>query len=223
MNTKHNGMVALAVGALLTTAVGLAPLATAQAQESRATGHGEDKDKGKEPKHTVSKGEAKPLKAAQDAMTAKKYPEALTHLKEAEGVSGKTPWDEHLINEMYGYVYAHTGDLPNAEKAFEATLNDSFTEPGEIPGKLKVLAKVNYQLKNYEKAIDFGQRTIKAGIGDEEMNTIVAQSYYLKNDYKGTLGFVKEWVDSDLKKGKEPKEQTLNLILSSCIKLDDGD
>ena len=225
MNTKHNWMVALAVGALLTAALELAPLATAQAQEGRA-GHNDSdkgKDKDKEAKHTVSKGEAKPLKAAQDAMTAKKYPEALQHLKEAEGVSGKTPWDEHLINEMYGYVYAHTNDLANAEKAFEATLSDGFTEPGEIPGKLKVLAQVNYQLKQYDKAIDFGQRTIKAGIGDEEMNTIVAQSYYLKNDFKGTLSFVKEWVDSDLKKGKEPKEQTLNLILSSCIKLDDGE
>jgi hypothetical protein len=222
MKTKHNWMVALAVGALLTAAVELAPWAAAQAQEGRAAHKEEDKG-GKDAKHTVSKGEAKPLKAAQDAMQAKKYSEALQHLKEAEGVSGKTPWDEHLINEMYGYVYAHTNDLPNAEKAFEATLNDGFTDPGEIPTKLKVLAQVNYQLKQYDKAIDFGQRTIKAGIGDEEMNTIVAQSYYLKNDFKGTLTFVKEWVDSDVKKGKEPKEQTLNLILSSCIKLEDSE
>src|SRR5690242_3415422 len=123
MNTKHNWMVALAVGALLTAAVELAPLATAQAQEGRAAHKEDDKGKDKDAKHTVSKGEAKPLKAAQDAMQAKKYPEALQHLKEAEGVSGKTPWDEHLINEMYGYVYAHTNDLANAEKAFEATLN----------------------------------------------------------------------------------------------------
>ena len=54
------------------------------------------------------------------------------------------------------------------------------------------------------------------------MDTIVGQSYYLKNDFKGTLKFVNQEVDDEIKRGKEPKEQTLNLILSSCLKIDDS-
>ena len=215
---RNNWMVALAVGALLGGAGDLALVSAAQAQRSKSD---DSKDKDKEPKHTVSKNAAKPLKAAQDAMQAKKYPDAIQHLKEAEGVAGKTPWDEHLINEMYGYVYGHTNDYPNAAKAFEALVNDQYTEPSEIPTDLKVLTQINYQLKNYDKAIDFGQRAIKAGVADENTETIVSQSYYLKNDFKGTIKFVGAQVDDDIKKGHEPKEQTLNLILSSCLKLED--
>jgi hypothetical protein len=217
---RSNGwMVALAVGALLGGAADLALVSTAQAQRAKEDSGSKDK----EAKHTVSKNAAKPLKAAQEAMQAKKYPEAIQHLKDAENVSGKTPWDEHLINEMYGYVYGHTNDYANAAKAFEALVNDQYTEPSEIPTDLKVLTQLNYQLKNYDKAIDFGQRSIKAGVADENTETIVSQSYYLKNDYKGTIKFVSGLVDDDIKKGHEPKEQTLNLILSSCLKLEDSD
>jgi tetratricopeptide (TPR) repeat protein len=216
-------MVALAVGALLSGAAALAPVDSAQAQRATGSNDSGAAPSGKEPKHTVSKGEAKPLKAAQDALNAKKYPEAIAKLKEAEGVSGKTPWDEHLINEMYGFAYVRTGNYAEAAKAIEATVNDGFTEPAEIPGKLKTLAQIHYQLKNYDKAIEFGERAMKAGIADDDMDTIVAQSYYLKNDYKGAYRFTNEYVETELKKGKEPKEQTLNLVLSSCIKLDDAE
>jgi tetratricopeptide (TPR) repeat protein len=214
-------MVALGVGALLTASAGLAPLETAQAQSDRATAaHSDSKEKGD--KHTISKGEGKFLPKANDLMKEKKYPEALALLKQADGVSGKTPWDQHIINEMYGFIYVRTNNLPEAAKAVEATVNDGFTDPGEIPGKLKVLAQINYQVKNYDKAIEFGERAMKAGINDDDMNTIVSQSYYLKNDFKGTLKFVNQEVDEEIKKGKEPKEQTLNLILSSCLKIDDS-
>jgi hypothetical protein len=62
-------------------------------------------EKKKDDKNTVSKALAKPLKAAQEAMQAKKYPDALAKLKDAQGMSGKSPYDEHLINEMLGFVY----------------------------------------------------------------------------------------------------------------------
>jgi len=211
-------MVALAVGTLVTAGVGLVTLSTAQAQ---IAAHSDKESKDKE-KHTISKGEGKYLPKANDLMKEKKYQDALALLKQADGVSGKTPWDQHIINEMYGFIYVRTNNLAEAAKAVEATVNDGFTDPGEIPGKLKVLAQINYQLKNYDKAIEFGERAMKAGVNDDDMDTIVGQSYYLKNDFKGTLKFVSQQVDDEVKKGKEPKEQTLNLVLSSCLKLDDS-
>ena len=247
MKARFNAMVALAIGAALvgTAGLGLVTPAWAQppspqsqdsrvnTQDSQDTGRikqnatqtkdSKDKDKDKEPKHTVSKALGKPLKAAQDAMTAKKYPEAIAKLKEAEAMSGKSPWDEHLINEMYGYTYAHTGDFPNAAKAYEATLSDGFVDQADIPGRVRLLAQMYYQLKNYEKAIDFGTRAIKGGFDNDEIQTIVGQSYYLKNDYKGTIKFVDTWIDGTLKKGQTPKEQTINLVLSSCVKLEDAE
>ena len=181
----------------------------------------EKSDKANEKK--VSKQASKPLKAAKDAADAKKYPEALEKLKEAEAVPDKTPYDTHVMNELYGYVYVRTQQYPEAAKALEAGLNDGFLEPAEMDSRLKALAQVNYQIKNYDKAIEFGNKVIKSGQADDDMITLVSQAYYIKEDYKGTIKFVDEYNDSLIKQGKQPKEQTLNLGLSSCIKLDDND
>jgi tetratricopeptide (TPR) repeat protein len=179
----------------------------------------------KKEENKVSKDLAKQLKAAQDSMQAKppKYADALAKLKEAEANPKKTPYDEHVINVLAGSAYARTNDYPDAEKAFEAQANDGFTEQAELPRIVKAVAQINYQLKNYDKAIEFGNRAIKGGYGDEEVNVIVGQSYYLKGDYKGTLKFFQPVVDADIKAGRTPKDQSLQLIMSSCVKIEDAD
>ena len=171
----------------------------------------------------VSKAASKPLKAAKDAADAKKYPEAIEKLKEAEALPDKSPYDVHVINELYGFVYVRTQQYPEAAKALEAGLTDGFLEPAEASSRLKALAQVNYQIKNYDKAIEFGNQVIKSGQGDDDMMTLVSQAYYIKGDYKGTIGFVNEYNESQIKAGKTPKEQALNLVLSSCLKQDDND
>ena len=197
---------ALVLGAAVVGATSLVPVVAADKKEE----------------NKVSKDLAKPLKAAQDALQAKKYPDALAKLKEAESNPKKTPYDEHVINVLAGSAYARTNDYQSAEKAFEAQANDGFTEQAELPRIIKATAQINYQLKNYDKAIEFGNRAIKGGYGDEEVNVIVGQSYYLKGDYKGTLKFFEPIVESDIKAGRTPKDQSLQLIMSSCVKTDDS-
>ncbi|MDB6087490.1 MAG: hypothetical protein JWN85_274 [Gammaproteobacteria bacterium] len=177
----------------------------------------------KDEKQTVSKALAKPLKAAQDAMQAKKYPDALAKLKEVDAMPGKSPYDQHLINEMLGFTYVRMQNYPDASKALEAGLNDGFLDQGETTQRIKALAQLNYQIKNYDKAIEFGNRAVKGGFADDEMSTLVGQAYYLKGDWKGTLKFEEAAVDSEIKAGKTPKDQSLQLLLSSCVKLEDTD
>jgi tetratricopeptide repeat protein len=82
---------------------------------------------------------------------------------------------------------------------------------------------MNYQLKNYDKAIEYGNRAIKGGFADDEMKTLVGQSYYLKGDYKGTLKYYDALVDQQIKAGQTPKDEPLQLALSACVKLNDTD
>ncbi len=174
-------------------------------------------------KPKVSKAAAKPLKAAQEAMNAKKYPEALAKLKEVEAIPGRSPYDTHLLNEMYGFVYVRTQQYPEAAKALELGLSSGFLEESEIPNRVRALAQVNYQIKNFDKAIEFGNRAVKGGYADDDMYTLVGQAYYIKGDYKGTIKFVDDYVTGQVKAGKEPKEQSLQLIMSSCVKIDDSE
>jgi tetratricopeptide (TPR) repeat protein len=148
MNAKFDSLARLAATLVLSAAVmgatSLVPVVAADKKEE----------------NKVSKDLAKPLKAAQDALQAKKYPDALAKLKEAESNPKKTPYDEHVINVLAGSAYARTNDYQSAEKAFEAQANDGFTEQSELPRIIKATAQINYQLKNYDKAIEFGNRAI---------------------------------------------------------------
>jgi tetratricopeptide (TPR) repeat protein len=210
-------------GSLADTLARLAATLVLSAAVVGATGFVTAAAADKKDENKVSKDLAKPLKAAQDALQAKKYPDALAKLKEAEGNPKKTPYDEHVINVLAGSAYARTNDFPDAEKAFEAQANDGFTEASELPRIVKAVAQINYQLKNYDKAIEYGNRAIKNGAGDDEINVIVGQSYYLKNDYKGTLKFFQPVIDADIKAGRTPKDQQLQLVMSSCVKIEDAD
>jgi len=169
----------------------------------------------------VSAKMAKPLKAAQDDLTAKRYSDAILKLKESQASPGKSPYDQHVINEMLKVAYVRTGNYADAAKVMEVEIDDGFVPQSELQGLVRGLAQVNYQIKNYEKAIEFGNRAIKGGFADEELRTLVGQAYYLKGDWKGTLHFEEGQVENVIKEGRTPKSEALQLILSACAKLND--
>ncbi len=170
---------------------------------------------------TVSKAVAKPLKAAQEALGKKDWQGALAKLGEADAVAGKSPYDQHLIAEMRGFAYVRLGNYGEAAKNLEAGLNSGFLAPDDVPTRVRALSQINYQTKNYGKAIEYGNKAIKNGYADAELYTLVGQAYYVQGDYKGTLKFMDNYVDSQVRRGETPKKQSLELILSSCVKLKD--
>src|SRR5580704_6569028 len=196
----------LLLGAALIATATVAPVTTALAQA----------------KQSNSAKLAKPLKEANDDIKAKKYADAIAKLKDAEGIAGKTPYDQHLINDMLSFSYIKTQNFSEAAKTMEAELDDGFTPQADIPQKVRALAEINYQIKNYDKAIEFGNRAIKGGYAEEAIRTLVGQAYYLKGDWKGTLKFEEGLADSQIKAGEAPKNETLQLILSACVKLNDA-
>src|SRR5947207_2648270 len=122
---------------------------------------------------------------------------------------------------MLKVAYVKTGNYADAAKVMEAEIDDGFVPQSELQGLVRGLAQVNYQIKNYEKAIEFGNRAIKGGFADEELRTLARQAYYLKGDWKGTLHFEEGQVDNAIKEGRTPKGEALQLILSACVKLSD--
>src|SRR5579871_3954333 len=92
---------------------------------------------------------AKPLHEAQEDIKAKKWTEAIAKLKEADGTAGKTPYDQHVINDFLSFAYINTQNYAEAAKALEAELDDGITSESEKPQKVRAIAEMNYQLKNY--------------------------------------------------------------------------
>jgi tetratricopeptide (TPR) repeat protein len=208
MKVKGNVVAVIALGAAVACIAGFAGVTPALAAA-------------KEPAHTVSAAVGKPLKAAQDDLKKGDYSGALAKLNEADALPKKSPYEEHLIHEMEGYAYVRTHNYVQAAKALEPGLTDGFLDPSQIPQRTVALAQLNYQIKNYDKAIQFGEEAIDKGWADAQMPTLVGQAYYLKNDWKGTVRFEKSQVAAAEKKGEAPSNEALQLLLSACLKMND--
>jgi len=207
MKVKGNLVAAVALGAAVACGAGLAGISPAQAATA--------------PAHTVSREVGKPLKAAQDDLKKGDYSGALDQLSKADAMPKKTPYEQHLIHEMEGYAYVRTKQYPQAAKALEPGLTDGFLDASQIPQRTVALAQLNYQIKNYDKAIQYGTQAIDKGWADSQMPTLVGQAYYLKSDWKGVQRFEKAQIAADEKKGVAPSNESLQLFLSSCIKMND--
>jgi tetratricopeptide (TPR) repeat protein len=169
----------------------------------------------------ISKSIAKPMKAAQDALNAKKWQEALNKAREASAVVGITAFDQHMINEFQGYAYTSLKQYPEAARELEAGYLSGCLEESDRVARLKSLTQLFYQTKNYAKAIDYGNKALKAG-ANGDLETLVGQAYYITNDYKNTLRIFGDIVADQERRGQVPKEQTLLLVQSACLKLNDS-
>lgn len=173
-------------------------------------------------KPTVSRAAAKPLKEAQDAAQAKNYDVTITKAREALALPNKTAYDSFVANQMLAFAYARKGNNSAAAQAMEAQLDSGYASAQEQATILKALASVAYQAKDYNKAVDYGQRMVKAGSADAETYTLIAQSYYLQGNYKQAASFLGNYVGDQERRGQTPKEQSLQLIVDSYSKLGDN-
>jgi tetratricopeptide (TPR) repeat protein len=171
--------------------------------------------------HTVSKEIGKTLQAAQAALHDRKYSEAIAKLKEADAFGKKTPWDQHIINVLAGGAYQGAKDYAEALKRYEAQLSDGFTSEAEQQKLVKAISEIAYQLQNYDKALEYGNKAIKGGFADDSIRTVVIQSYYQKRDYKAVQKIEEDDVAAQTKRGETPKQRTLELLQDACAKQGD--
>lgn len=172
-------------------------------------------------KPMVTRAFGKPLKAAHDDLTHGQYREALQELDKARALPKPSPYDTHVINELALYAYYKTHNLADTAKAMEATLDDGFTPPATVHSRVKNLAVLYYQLKNYAKAAQLGRRAIQGGYGDANTDTIVSQAYYLQGNYRDTAKFTEGVVTDEIRQGRTPPENQMQIVLNSCVKLND--
>lgn len=168
----------------------------------------------------VSRPMEKPLKAAQDAMNAKKYDEALELLKQAQSNPEKKPYDQFVINEFLGPIYARQNKYAEAYEVFSADAESPYLTQGKAD-RYKVLATLAYSLKNYAAAADWGNKAIAAGDHSNDVQLIVAQSYFLQNKYKDAAVATQELVSRAEKAGQRPQEANLKLLWECYRKLHD--
>lgn len=173
------------------------------------------------PKPQISAAAGKDLQEAQKDMQAQKWDDMLVVLDRVKNNPKKNDYDEHVMNEFYVTAYANKKQLQEATGPLEFIIASKFTPPDEMQKRVIQASFLYYQLQNYDKAIEYGNRAVKDGSATDQVQLVVAQSYYLKNDFKGTETFVTGLVNDQIKAGTTPSNDMLQLGLSSAVKQND--
>jgi len=200
------GIAAAAIGF-----VALGSMSPAFAQGAGCTGGGK-----------ISKQIAKPMAAAQDAMKARRWQEVLAKTREAESTAGaKTQTDLYWISEFRGYAYHELKQPADAARELENALNNACMPEAKKPERYRSLVGLYSSLKNYPKAIDFGNRALKLS-RDPETQVAVAQAYYQSGNNKEAARVMNELLSQFDAKGQVPKENQLLLVQAACSKAGDN-
>jgi len=170
----------------------------------------------------ISKQIAKPMTAAQEAQRARKWQDMLARVREAEAVPGaKSQFDLYYMAEFRGYAYHNLRQDADAARELETALNSPCMPEAKKFERYKSLVGLYSALRNYPKAIDYGNRALRIS-RDPEVQVAVAQAYYLSGNNKESVRVMKDLLDSLEERGARPKEQQLLLIRSACDRSGDN-
>jgi tetratricopeptide (TPR) repeat protein len=169
----------------------------------------------------VSAAVAKPLDAANKAVKAGKWDEAIAKLHEVGAISTKTPNDTYVMNQLLSYSLMKQNKFAEALPALESNLNSGLASPGDTTQMKKQLLAIYFGQKNYPKAIEVGQSLVAAGAGDEGTNNVIAQSYERQGKLGEAVKIVKPRVDAALARGAKPAENDLLQLLDYQRRLKD--
>ena len=157
----------------------------------------------------------KPLQAAQDALKAHRYPEAMAKVREADNASNKSAAESFSIDRLRAAVAAASGDTGTAIRSYEAIIASGKLPPGEQVKMVQAVAGMYYQAREYSKAATWTQRYFKEGGTDPQMRAILVQSYYLSGDCAGVSRQLSGELQADESSGRAPAEEQLQM-LASC-------
>jgi len=170
-----------------------------------------DKPKGQE----ISRVIAKEITAAQKAMQAQQWSEALKNLEAAETKSPLTTYDKKTIAEFKGICYVRLNNLKSAQTAYEAALATGGYSADELPKTYRLLFQLAATNQQPTKAIEYGKQAIDAGDSNDNDLLIMAQLYYTQKDCKNS-GIWGDKAIAAFKKAGEPPKEVLYQLKLQC-------
>jgi tetratricopeptide (TPR) repeat protein len=200
-----------AVALIALAALGLGTAGTAAAQAESCAGKNA----------AISKHLKKPMTAAFDAVKAQNWQEVITQVQIAQADDKpKSDFDTYWVHKLLASGQYGLKNFAESAKELESISDSPCLSDADKAENLKLITQVYYQLDNYPKVIEYGNRALKAG-ATPELALYVGQAYYLSNDFKNAASSMKEVIARNEADGKEPGEQNLRILHGSCAQLED--
>ena len=171
----------------------------------------------------VDKAYTKSFDAMQKAREAKSWDEMLTQVKAATAQSDpKNDYETYLLHEYSGMANASLKQYLEAAKELAQSLDSPCFPEADKLARTKVLMQLNYQGKDYGKAIEFGAKHYDA-TGDLDTGLYLGNAYYIKDDYPNTKKVMSDVVAKLEASGKTPEESTYRILQSACLQMKDNE
>jgi hypothetical protein len=161
-----------------------------------------DKAKGPE----ISRGIAKEMAAAQKALQASQWQEALKNLDAAEAKGSLTPFDKKTIYDFRGFADIKLNKLKEAEAAYEAAMATGQYSADEQAKTTRMLFQLSAGNQQYPKALEFGKQMADGGTAKPDDLGVISQIYYLQKDCKNAGIWADKAAVAARKAGEAPKE-----------------
>ena len=173
------------------------------------------------PKQEISRVIAKEITAAQKAMQANQWAEALKNLEAAETKSGLSTYDKKTVAEFKGICYVRLNNLKGAQTAYEQALATGGYTADELPKTYRLLFQLAATNKQDSKAIEYGKQASDSGSATDEDLLIMSQLYYQQKDCKNSAVWGDKAIAAFKKAGQPPKEVLYQLKLQCASDAND--
>ena len=161
---------------------------------------------------------AKQLVTAQKAMGTKDWPTVKTALDAAKEVSGRTDYDNYIINQFTMVLDAQTNDMAGATAAAQASADSPAQPDADKEKNLKTAAQLSMQTNQYDKALVYAKQLQTYNPTDTGSLQTLAEIYYFTKDYTNAGTYAQKAIDSVVAAKKTPPHEMLQVLLSSQVK-----
>ena len=170
---------------------------------------------------TLNEAVQRHLQAAQNAAGKNDFATAAQEITAARGISGRTPYDDLMINRFAIPVEVGAKDIPAASQAAEDVANSPALEDKEKPGAYNTAVMLSLNQKQFDKAAKYAKLLEATHPTDPAQIKNIGDAYYLGNDFTNAKTFAQGQIDAAKKAGKLPDKNLLLVVMSADVGLKD--
>ena len=163
----------------------------------------------------------KPLNDAIKSAQANDFPGALAHVKEAQAVDGRTPFEDYKINTILAYISIQMKDYATATTATEAAADSPAMPDADKKEMLHNALLLATQANQYQKAITYGTQLAAINGMDATTEAMLARAYYESKDFPNAQKYAQMSIDASKAANQPPSEVALDIVMSSQAKQND--
>ena len=168
-----------------------------------------------------NKDVAKYLTEAKDLASSKRWDAAWAALEKAERVPDPSPYARDKIDEFKSYVLTQQHKYAEAGALFEQRAKSESASADERNDRLKKAAQLYMRAKQYEKSARAAETALEKQPNDPVLLELAGQSKYLAGDFRGAAARIAQLVAATQRKGGQPQEASLQILLNSHYQLND--